>query len=66
MTKELFYKNGSDYFGVNFPLGIDANELATKLEVANKKIGTEKGENCEKTEPCVSHIGSLKGNRTPI
>lgn len=41
MTKKLFYKNGPDYFGVNFPLGIDAKELAIKLEVANKKIKTD-------------------------
>lgn len=38
LMEELFYEEGDDYFGINFPLGIDAKKLATKLKEANGKI----------------------------
>ena len=60
MIEKLFYENGPGYFGVNFPLGINAKKLAIKLEATNKKINTEIG------KTSVLPIGSLKGNRTPI
>ncbi|MFH1218255.1 MAG: AbrB/MazE/SpoVT family DNA-binding domain-containing protein [Candidatus Peregrinibacteria bacterium] len=34
----FYYEDGDDYFGLNFPTGIDANELARNLEKANGKI----------------------------
>ncbi len=38
LVEELFYEDGEDYFGINFPLGIDAKELALKLKAANGEI----------------------------
>lgn len=38
LVEELFYEDSADYFGINFPLGMDAKELALKLEEANGKI----------------------------
>ncbi|MDD3862199.1 MAG: AbrB/MazE/SpoVT family DNA-binding domain-containing protein [Candidatus Gracilibacteria bacterium] len=38
LVDEFFYEDGSDYFGLNFPLGIEAKELAAKLKKANGKI----------------------------
>lgn len=38
LVDELFYEDGEDYFGINFPLGIDAKELASKLKQANGEI----------------------------
>lgn len=38
LVDKLFYEDGEDYFGISFPLGIDAKELAIKLEEANGKI----------------------------
>lgn len=35
--RELFYENSNDYFGVDFPFGIDAKKLALKLKTANGK-----------------------------
>jgi len=38
MVEEFFYEDGDGYFGLNFPLGIDAKELASKLKKANGEI----------------------------
>jgi bifunctional DNA-binding transcriptional regulator/antitoxin component of YhaV-PrlF toxin-antitoxin module len=38
LVEEFFYEDGEDYFGINFPLGIDAKELAVKLTKTNGKI----------------------------
>ena len=38
LVEELFYEDGDEHFGINFPLGIDAKELAEKLKEANGKI----------------------------
>ncbi|MFA6917927.1 MAG: hypothetical protein WC285_03800 [Candidatus Gracilibacteria bacterium] len=38
LVEEFFYEDGDDYFGLNFPLGIDAKELANKLKKANGEI----------------------------
>lgn len=37
-VEEFFYEDGDDYFGLNFPLGMDAKELAVKLKQANGEI----------------------------
>ena len=34
----LYYEHGNDVFGLNFPLGIDAKELATKLDKDTKEL----------------------------
>ena len=34
----FYYEDGDDYFGLSFPLGIDAKELARNLEKANEEI----------------------------
>jgi bifunctional DNA-binding transcriptional regulator/antitoxin component of YhaV-PrlF toxin-antitoxin module len=38
LVEELFYEDNEDYFGINFPLGIDAKDLALKLKEANGTI----------------------------
>ncbi len=35
LVDTFYYEDGDDYFGLNFPMGIDAKELARNLEKAN-------------------------------
>ena len=34
----FYYEDGDDHFGLSFPLGIDAKELARNLEKANGEV----------------------------
>ena len=34
----FYYEDGDDYFGLNFPTGIDAKELAITLKKANGEV----------------------------
>lgn len=38
LVEELFYEDDENYFGLNFPIGIDAKKLVSKLKEANGKI----------------------------
>ena len=38
LVDAFYYEDGDDYFGLSFPLGMNAKELARNLEKANGEI----------------------------